>query len=312
MTRSDVHSPKNLVTENYQYVTSMDLDERPPMKVMMVGGSLLFVADPEATAIWLEERRKLFALFADSPEHVNQDSHQCDHCGAHFRYCAILKYKPTGGHLIVGETCLDNRFGRATEDFQAMRKEAQLVRETHRIVQARIKFAEDYPDLAFLASGEIPEDLVWNNYIVDLSQKLHQYGELSERQIAAARRTVAKAAESHQKYLDREAGKATEVEIPVVTGRVQITGVVVSVREPDEYAMFPQWKMLVKDDRGFKVWGSIPQSLTQFVDKDGMERFIGYRALVDQRVAFSASVEKSEKDQNFGFYKRPTKAERLK
>ena len=50
-------------------------------------------------------------------------------------------------------------------------------------------------------------------------------------------------------------------------------------------------KMLVRDDRGFKVWGTVPSSLPNTESGD--------------RVTFIAAVEASDDDETFGFFKRP-------
>ena len=79
---------------------------------------------------------------------------------------------------------------------------------------------------------------------------------------------------------------------PCPTGRVAITGDVLTTKLQEGY-YGDTWKMLIKDDRGFKVWGSIPSSLD--VSRG-------------DRVTFMAAVEPSEDDEKFGFFKRPTKA----
>lgn len=87
-----------------------------------------------------------------------------------------------------------------------------------------------------------------------------------------------------------------EFTAPVVEGRIEITGKVLTVKVVDN--MYGRTvKMLVGDDRGFKVWGTRPDSLWQ-ADKGA-------------RVSFTAAVTKSDKDESFGFYKRPTKAKLL-
>ena len=53
-------------------------------------------------------------------------------------------------------------------------------------------------------------------------------------------------------------------------------------------------KMLVQDDLGFRVWGSVPVSL------EDAER--------ESRITFTATVTASDKDAKFGFFKRPAKA----
>ena len=80
---------------------------------------------------------------------------------------------------------------------------------------------------------------------------------------------------------------------PVPTGRVEVVGTVLGTKVT-ETRFGPVSKMLVQDERGFKVWGSIPSSLP---NPKGEE------------VRFTATLEASEDDPKFGFFKRPTKAQ---
>ena len=81
---------------------------------------------------------------------------------------------------------------------------------------------------------------------------------------------------------------------PVVEGRIEVRGKVVSTKsEPNPFAFGTVYKMLVLDDRGFKVWGTIPSKI--------------FEVGIGDRVAFTANVEASRKDECFGFYKRPAK-----
>ena len=80
---------------------------------------------------------------------------------------------------------------------------------------------------------------------------------------------------------------------PVPTGRVEVIGTVLGTKVT-ETRFGPVSKMLVQDERGFKVWGSIPSSLP---NPKGEE------------VRFTATLEASEDDPKFGFFKRPTKAQ---
>lgn len=84
---------------------------------------------------------------------------------------------------------------------------------------------------------------------------------------------------------------AAAEEVP--EGRVEVTGEVLTIRHDDN-----QWggvtKMLVRDVRGFKVWGSRPESLGE--------------ARRGDTITFTAAVTQSSDDPKFGFFKRPTKA----
>ena len=76
-------------------------------------------------------------------------------------------------------------------------------------------------------------------------------------------------------------------------GRVVITGTVLAFKR-QESIYGDVLKMLVQDDRGFRVWGSVPSSL------DDAER--------ESRITFTATVTASDKGSKFGFFKRPAKA----
>ena len=97
---------------------------------------------------------------------------------------------------------------------------------------------------------------------------------------------------------ENEAAKAAAEAI--VDGKQIITGEIISTKWVDEVYCYGQriLKMVVKDDRGFKVWGTVPRSIIEANDD----------ALKGQRVTFSATVQASKDDDKFGFFKRPTKA----
>lgn len=93
--------------------------------------------------------------------------------------------------------------------------------------------------------------------------------------------------------MERAAREAAESS-PVVEGRVVITGKVLSVKERFS-AYGSVLKITVKDDRGFRVWGTLPSA-------------IAGQGCTGRRVTFTATVETSDDDPAFGFFKRPTKA----
>lgn len=101
----------------------------------------------------------------------------------------------------------------------------------------------------------------------------------------------------------------------IVNGKQSITGEIISTKVVDGFAYGQRVvKMVVKDDRGFKVWGTVPQAiLDEYVYRSGIgfdadENYWNYNVLKGQRVTFSATVEASNDDDKFGFFKRPTKA----
>lgn len=270
MTRNDPHRPASLVTEDYEYMWSGDNTPEFGPGWAMQGGDYA-----------LELSRRLART-----DRLGRLTHQCHHCGAHLRYFAILEHKPTGDLIAVGETCLDNRFDRATADFQKMRKAAELDRAKMRIKTAVAEFVSNNPDLAWMAEKVTPEPFAANGFLSDVARKLRQYGEISPNQYNAVVRValdvVARA----------EAPVVVEETAPVIEGRIVVTGMVLSTKWQDS-DFGGSLKMLVKDDRNFKVWGSVPSSATVYKG---------------DRIVFTATVEKSDKDESFGFFKRPTKA----
>ena len=295
-TRTDAHSPAHLVTENYQYVGSYDASPTAGMIVEFgqFGEKSVSYGPEKARA------EKFEAMIAESTE--SRRDGRCDHCGATIRYRAVMRHRPTGQVIQVGETCLENRFSVATADFKRMKKAAEEARAEQRVKKAVEAFVEAHPDLAWMASEAGVEATAPKNWFVaDVARKLRAYGELSERQIEAVKKSVAKDAEMNAKRqvwaAERAAQDAARPHAAAPSGRVTVEGVVLSVREPDESAMYPSWKMLVLDDKGFKTWGNIPSRL--------------WPVSRGTRVRFSAEITPSDKDPEFSFFSRPTKAEIL-
>ena len=57
--------------------------------------------------------------------------------------------------------------------------------------------------------------------------------------------------------------------------------------------------MLFKDERGFKLWGSVPSKLKDLDTLQGA------------KVSFNALVSRSKDAAHFGFFKKPTKAQEV-
>ena len=72
-----------------------------------------------------------------------------------------------------------------------------------------------------------------------------------------------------------------------------MSGTVLSTRYNDEWGTT---QCLLKEDRGFKLWGTVPRAIVADADRGTHIRFI-------------ARIERSDQDDFFGFFRRPTKAE---
>jgi len=148
------------------------------------------------------------------------------------------------------------------------------------------------PVVMSILNSELVND---NEFLYDIKVKLNRFGSLSEKQGAA----VIVAAIKNFWYRQRiEQSRLEEASAPdvVVGNGIQITGEVLSVKWRDtQFGMV--LKMTVQDDRGFKVWGSVPKSLGELP--------------VGAHVTFVANVVQADDNPKFGFFKRPRQARAL-
>lgn len=269
--RTDIHSPTNLVTEDYEFAYAYDAHPHEGDRGACVPILNMLLAD---------------GYYFDQVH----GGDTCDHCGARLRYVAVMKHLPTKTLIKVGETCLDNRFELATPMFHALRKAAKLNRERTKLSEKRDAFLsipENREAFEFCDERVSAGDYGFEGFYHNFVHKVNRYGDTSEKFVAAILRAKARDAE----YAAKRAFEAL-TDSPVVEGTVQITGKVLSTKF-QQNAYGGRLVMTVRDDRGFKVWGSVPSGLA--IEKD-------------DRLTFLASVEKSDRDETFGFFKRPRKA----
>ena len=139
-----------------------------------------------------------------------------------------------------------------------------------------------------------------SDFIAAMRDALHEWGRLTESQEAAVRKVMAR---EEKREAERTAEWEAAADCP--EGRVEVTGVIISTDIRDtSFGM--QWKMLVRDDSGFKVWGSIPSKLHEPAEEDG--QWITGQEMKGKRISFTAAITPIKDDQKFGFFKRPTKA----
>jgi hypothetical protein len=129
-----------------------------------------------------------------------------------------------------------------------------------------------------------------DNFYSSLSESFRKYGSLTERQEAALKRSLTNYHDRNERIV---AGRKERViSSPIPTGRVTITGKVISTKWV-ENDFGGCTKMLVESDQGWRVYGTMPSRLSQRNDvRSGT------------KVAFTATVTPKEAD--FGFFSRPT------
>lgn len=131
----------------------------------------------------------------------------------------------------------------------------------------------------------------------DMWSRFYRYGDMSDKAYAYLQKILVWLDEAEQKRVERESAtaalQASGVEVP--TGRIVVEGEVLSTKWV-ENGFGGALKMLVQHESGWKVWGTVPSSID--VEKG-------------TRIRFTASVERSNDDALFGFFKRPAKAQVL-
>ena len=324
--RTDIHRPEVFDPEDYEWVGAYDNDPEPGS---FVGATGEFEVAPgvmvEATNWANANYRYMRGLVESSKTARYGTGAQCDHCGAKIRYVAVYRHKPTGDHIAVGETCADERLPLDKATFQRLRKSAELDRRQQakkREARAALDGLTNRNVAALLDRETDPDGLddvdreVWEHHIVsDIRERLWRYGAVSDRQVEL----VAKIRSDVEHA--RTAPPAPEIpDMPVPEGVRTIEGTIRAMKYQDS-----QWggsvKMLVEvttPEGRYRVWGTLPRALSDLYRVDYGPRLANgsvdtRRTMlgIGKRVRFQAGVERSEDDEAFGFFSRPTKAKML-
>jgi hypothetical protein len=223
----------------------------------------------------------------------NFNGGKCLHCGKKLNWFVLFRDVRTSLLVVTGTTCCEEL---SLDDKGALKR--KQIGERLEKARANARFDLAHPGLRLelqRVQDELAADRRSDRFYHDLNCSLHRYGSLTAPQAAALKRSFAKRLDWVEEKAKRDAAQAVAnaAALDCPTGRVSITGKVLTTKE-QESDFGTQYKMLVEDDRGFRVWGTIPSSI------GCVER--------GARVTFVASVEQSPKDRIFGFYKRPSKA----
>jgi hypothetical protein len=213
----------------------------------------------------------------------------CAACGTFFAHGAVVHNSKTGDIISIGGICAGT-WGLAKQI--GMR----AARARKAVANAEIKAAAHGAAKSFLADNPgLADAFETDQYIVqDIERKLWQYGNLSEKQVAL----VFKIAREHEERLLAQSAHAEFMKtVPVLEeGRRPLKGLVISTKM-QESIYGTQYKMLVELEDGNRVYGTIPAAIDGVWDSRKV-----------YNVEFTAAVTRSNDDDHFGFFKRPTKA----
>lgn len=209
----------------------------------------------------------------------------CDHCGAWFKYGAAYENVESGEVAITGHICATNYLNLSGSEYANKR-----LREAAKRARSRAEADRKFAALAPNRREALELD---HGISRDLKRNFRKWGNLTKRQWELAKKLV----KDDARYKAEKAAEPEPKPLPeeLLDGRATFTGTVLGTKSEEGFYGYTL-KMLFRDDRGFKLWGTVPSGLD---------------AGKGDRVRFDAAASASNDDPCFGFYKRPTKPETL-
>jgi hypothetical protein len=292
--RTDTHRPSAINPEEYTYVAMTCI------KIESFGDCQV--------ALMHRETIKAHMVHTGGNYSTHEHGGNCAICGSvNAIYTALFYHQLTNTYIHVGTDCaqkLDmgnaremNLFRKAIGDAreaQAGKRKAQAI-----LADNGLTAAWD----VYTTSGFAPEHFTdplhdchdfgckrpgyEETTITDIVGKLVKYGSISENQMSFVGKLLAKIPQREQIAAERAAER--EAAAPCPTGRVTVSGIVLSIKEHEGNYGFTT-KMTVKANEGFIVWVTMPSGAD-------VER--------GSAITFTATLTPSKDDPKFGFGKRP-------
>lgn len=275
------HNPTNFEPVDYEVEDYLD-NKRPEFFGRSQQDAIDYRNEVEAWEASMER-----ALGAD----WRAKSHRCIHCGnGTVRWITAVRHVPSNEVVVFGAVCTGrlgfaDKFAFKLAQLQA-RAEARNVRFT--IFTKRQEFLAAHPEVeAILTHIDQPQHAK-NFFAQDVMRKLDQYGSLSQAQVDAVVKSLAR----DNEHEARKAAEAAEPKGDAPSGRQTVTGTVVSIKTQEGYMPgTTTLKMLVKLENNSKAWASVPS---------------GADVQKGDTITFKATFEVSNVDKSFAFGKRPT------
>lgn len=234
-TRHDIHAAAHESFEpaDYKFIGVLDTDTSP------------FRADDSRA------RQAVRAMESEGFPYVLIHPHgQCDSCGQHLRYVAVMFHHPSNALVEVGVNCLQGRFAMAKDEVKRMMAAAKAAREAHAKLDAFLAQCAERQELAYATYARniavsAPEGVnAWGlDVMANIARSAREkYGTATERQLALIVRILGelevKFAEQEKRNAEYEAAlaaeRATRVDAYIGTPgekKRPFTGVVRTIRE---------------------------------------------------------------------------------
>lgn len=308
--RTDIHRPSEIIPSDYQYVA---------VWTMNIQG----ISDSE----FIREERRACKAHMDRTQgtlrHYSNGS--CDICGnVQAIYLVLFYHAKSNEYIVVGVNCAQKldmgcdfkaiesfkrRCADAREQQAGKRKAIALLSDAG-LIDAWEIFTAEYSKHAEGCEFTHNDNFVpgtcncgfdavakehnryEENTIRDIVGKLVKYGNISDNQKGFISKLLGNI--TRRPIIEAQRAAEREAAAPVVEGRHEVVGTVLTVKEVQTDSSFHygddgvRWKALIRLDDGAKVWGS---------------RFANIEK--GDRIRFTATFTQSKDDAKFGFYSRP-------
>jgi hypothetical protein len=204
--RQDIHTAAHADFDpaDYKFIGVLDTDTSP------------FRADDN------KARQAVRAMETEGFPYVLVHPHgQCDSCGQHLRYVAVMFHHPSAALVEVGVNCLVGRFAMAKVEVKRMMAEAKKAREAHALLDTFLAQCDERQELAYATyawniEAAAPEGAnIWGlGIMADIARKARLYGTATEGQLRLVRRILGelegKFADQERRNAEFEAARAAE------------------------------------------------------------------------------------------------------
>jgi len=294
MARTDVHRPSAINPEDYEFVAFAHV---PPSEC----------PDPRSwAAAQAEETAAIRAHFERTGGTFSSHEHggTCHICGATASWTVCFYHTKTNTYIKTGRDCAD-KLELAYGNFEAFKKDtikriealagkrrAEATLEAAGFQQAWEIAQGEWQD-AFAAGPKLRGKVEAQNTVRDIVGKLIRYGSISEKQEAFLRKLLERINGWGAEQARREA--EVEAAAPAPSGRVTVTGKILSVKDQDsDFGV--TFKLLLQATEGYKVWATVPGALWQNRSAEDL------RGLT---ITIKVTLTPSPSDTKFAFGKRP-------
>lgn len=298
--RTDLHKPSVIVPTDYTLIAcdyqGVDSDE--------------MAAYREERLAFRRWRERVGAKFADITREDGSDgSRGCDVCGAAIAYMARFHHLPTNTVVTTGMDCAAKMEIGDPELFASFRKKIQGElrtrtgkRKAQRILGERnltaaweIFATPDYNTLPRNPKRYCEDEIAYEELtILNIVGKVVKYGDMSDAQASFVGALLGRIGKRAAYAAERAAATAHVPPVPVSAERMEVVGEIISTKlQPSDFGP-DVLKCVIQSAAGWKVWG------THVTGNKG------------DTIAFTARVTRSDKDDKFGFFSRPTKARIVK